>query len=190
MKRKERNIEEELKMSFDKWNYLFVHGGSDPFWSDGCNLNLVRNHIIYYKKQLKEQNNFPKIYYKETPPEVNKNYMARVDEIKKNASFSLEAYLASEDYIYLLNNIQKLNSKQIKETCVSNVIGYVNGLRQFILSNDLVCMRRHEDPLGYLESLHECRIKVEKILKITYNNYRFISRNQICGQLSFNDFLT
>lgn len=38
--------------SIQRWKFLDTHGGSDPFWSDGCNMNLVRNHILYYRRQL------------------------------------------------------------------------------------------------------------------------------------------
>ena len=72
-----------LKREFDHWTYLYENGGSDPFFADGMNLNLTRNHIISFKMQmddiLKEDNdelslfpvNYPDIYYKETPQEVS-----------------------------------------------------------------------------------------------------------------------
>lgn len=36
------------------WKYLNNNGCNDPFWPDGCNMNLTRNHIIYYRKQIEE----------------------------------------------------------------------------------------------------------------------------------------
>lgn len=44
----------ELKSEFDRWAHIKEFGTSDPFWSDGVNLNLVRNHILYYKKMIEE----------------------------------------------------------------------------------------------------------------------------------------
>lgn len=29
-----------------RWQDIFAFGCNDPAWTDGCNLNLVRNHII------------------------------------------------------------------------------------------------------------------------------------------------
>lgn len=147
---------------------LYRYGGSDPFWSDGCNLNLVRNHILYYKNQLKEMNPIPEAFYKETPPEVDQSYMARTDEIRVNAAKSLRAYLASEDYIYLHT--------------------YVSGLRQDILSDDLVAMRRHEKPKHYIESFHECRIKLERMSESNQIPRKFDPGNQISGQMSIEDW--
>ena len=31
------------------WTFNNENGCNDPFWPDGCNLNLTRNHIISYK---------------------------------------------------------------------------------------------------------------------------------------------
>ena len=36
--------------SFERWQSYHDFGGQDPFWADGCNMNLIRNHIIYYKR--------------------------------------------------------------------------------------------------------------------------------------------
>lgn len=84
----------ELEKSFQLWDKLYTKGGSDPFWSDGSNLNLVRGHIIGYKEQLAERGDSllgqPDIYYRETPPEVDKDYMARHDEIRENARKAME----------------------------------------------------------------------------------------------------
>ena len=39
----------ELENLYKRWDYLYEHGGSDPFWSDGTNLSLLRTHIINCK---------------------------------------------------------------------------------------------------------------------------------------------
>ena len=39
----------ELRGSYECWNHILQNGAGDPFWEDGANMNLVRNHIIYYK---------------------------------------------------------------------------------------------------------------------------------------------
>ena len=78
-----------LENSFARWDFIHEYGCSDPFWADGVNMNLVRNHIMYYKQQLSEEATLfllPKAYYREVPPEVDNNYMARPDEIRQNAA--------------------------------------------------------------------------------------------------------
>lgn len=39
------------------WDDLKKNGCSDPAWPDGVNLNLVRNHIIYWYRLLRERTN-------------------------------------------------------------------------------------------------------------------------------------
>ena len=37
---------EYARRQAEHWQDIFAHGCNDPAWTDGCNLNLVRNHII------------------------------------------------------------------------------------------------------------------------------------------------
>lgn len=67
------------------WKHLQGFGGNDPFWADGCNMNLTRNHILSYKREIREiceENNraLPEEYYLPTPPEVDNDYMASLKQ--------------------------------------------------------------------------------------------------------------
>lgn len=165
-----KKLTQELEDRFDRWEHLRIYGGQDPTWSDGCNMNLVRNHIKHYKFDIKELCDdkgleLPEIYYIETPSEVDNKYMAREDEIRKNAKRALAEYKSSKDYQYLLSVVHKLNKTQIEQTAINNVIGYCRGLESFIEKDDLVSMRRHERWEHYLQSFWDCRKRVEKILE-------------------------
>ena len=83
----EQQLREELQQSFDRWDHLLIHGCQDPFWPDGVNMNLVRNHIIWYYKQLEEISAQPvqlSLFNdlslgkndRPVPPKVPDNYMA------------------------------------------------------------------------------------------------------------------
>ena len=85
-----------IRDSFARWNYIYQNGARDPFWEDGVNLELVRNHIIYDKRRCEEEllpEQYPPEYHIELPPVVDRLYMARVDEIKEHAAHSLEVYI-------------------------------------------------------------------------------------------------
>ena len=45
----------ELEKEYAQWDEVFTNGGSDPFWTDGVNLFLIRSHILFYKEQLEKQ---------------------------------------------------------------------------------------------------------------------------------------
>lgn len=74
-----------IRREIEHWKAINQNGCNDPFWSDGCNMNLTRNHIIYYQRQLEEtcaknQISLPDEYYLAVPPEVNANYMANLKQ--------------------------------------------------------------------------------------------------------------
>lgn len=70
------------------WYFLRDHGGQDPLWPDGVNMNLTRNHIIYARRQIVEiceENDWelPAEYFLPLPPEVSEGYMANLDQEKR-----------------------------------------------------------------------------------------------------------
>ena len=98
---KENTQEQQLKLlcgliirECDTWNNINENGCNDPFWPDGCNMNLTRNHIIAYKRDIAELCEkagmpLPEEYFLKVPPEVDENYMAslkqkaRVERLKQ-----------------------------------------------------------------------------------------------------------
>lgn len=76
---------ENLQREFRTHEHLKTHGGQDPFWPDGTNMNLTRNHIIYEKRQIMELCSvsgldLPPEYFIPTPEEVDDDYMANLDQ--------------------------------------------------------------------------------------------------------------
>lgn len=148
-----------LQNSFRQWDHLFQNGGSDPFWADGVNLNLVRNHIIFYKRDMEalardgaqELSLFPTvlpdIYYRDTPDPVSPNYMAKADEIRERSTSQLALYEADPNFQYLLENHNLVFPKG--ETRATKAAGLsiwsscgLSRYRECVESGDLVSMRR------------------------------------------------
>ena len=169
-KKETENLAEELAKSFEQWEHLREHGGSDPFYADGTNMNLVRNHIMYYKNKMLEQygtdyEKYPEIFYREVPPNVSENYMARAGEIKDGAAQALEYYLSDPNFHYLFANKDMLTEKEAKQISLYNVLGYASGLARAIKDGDLIAMRRHAGrPEGYLESFAQCAARMMNII--------------------------
>ena len=155
----------ELKKSYAQWDEVFTRGGSDPFWTDGVNLELVRNHIIYYKEQLAKQENslfgLPDIYYRELPPEGDCNYMARPDEIRENARKSMEIIDADENLKFVREQSASLSETLLKQWSIPAIINYAENLRRAIAADDLVIMRRYEHLDSYLESFEAAAQKIK-----------------------------
>lgn len=190
-KKEKENLTEELTKSFERWEYLKEHGGSDPFYADGGSMNLVRNHIMYYKNKMveeygREYEKYPEIFYRELPPEVNNNYMARAGEIKDGAAQALEYYISDPNFHYLLSNKGMLTEKEAKQISLYNVLGYASGLARAIKDGDLITMRRHANrPEGYLESFAQCATRMMKIIDEKKKEPEQVQEN---GQLSLFQF--
>lgn len=76
---------ESIIEELERWKHINQNGCNDPFWEDGCNMNLVRNHIVYYKcliAQICKENGLtlPEEYYLPLPPEVDSEYMANLSQ--------------------------------------------------------------------------------------------------------------
>ena len=190
-KKEKENLTEELTKSFERWEYLNEHGGSDPFYADGTNMNLVRNHTMYYKNKMVEEygrdyEKYPEIFYRELPPEVNQDYMARAGEIKDGAAQALEYYISDPNFHYLLLNKDMLTEKEAKQISLYNVLGYASGLARAIKDGDLITMRRHANrPEGYLESFAQCATRMMKIIDEKKKEPEQVQEN---GQLSLFQF--
>ena len=158
----------ELQKSFDRWEDIFEHGCSDPFYPDGVNLHLVRNHIIHYRKDIEEtypDGQRPEIYNREIPPEVDSGYMARADEIRAAAKNALEAYKADDNYRYIRRHADAVIGKERHDLCIDNVLGYVTGLERATRDDDLVAMRSHRDPSWRLQSFERCAVGIRAALE-------------------------
>lgn len=72
---------EQIMLEAARWIDYRDNGCNDPSWADGVNMNLTRNHIKYYKREIERlcgENGFefPAQYFIPTPPEVDRQYMA------------------------------------------------------------------------------------------------------------------
>lgn len=171
-KRKEKtDYAAELEESYEQWEYLKEHGGSDPSYADGTNMNLVRNHIIYHKHKLMEQygtdyEKYPEAFYRELPPKVDENYMARTGEIRDRAAEVLEVYISDSNFLYIFKNKDMLTKKEAQKISLYNVLGYASGLARAIKDGDLITMRRHAGiPDNYLEAFARCAERMKQMIK-------------------------
>lgn len=165
MSKKEKTIDygAELENLYERWDHLYEHGGSDPSWSDGVNANLLRNQLIYCKRKIEEQNSLfllPDCFYREIPPELPNDYMARPDEIRENARKAMAVIDADENLKFVRERSKNLSEKQLKHLCIPAIIGYAENIRNAIAENDLITMRRYEHPDGYLDSFRSAAEKL------------------------------
>lgn len=168
MSKKEKAVDygAELENLYKRWDYLYEHGGSDPFWSDGTNLSLLRTQIINCKRKIEEENTMfllPDAYYRKIPPEVPRDYMARPDEIRKNARKAMAIIDADKNLKFVRKQSKNLSEKELKRLCIPAIIGYAENIRRAIADDDLITMRRYERPDRYLDSFRSAAEKLRSL---------------------------
>lgn len=80
-----KDLKNEILLENAIWRNINENGCNDPFWADGVNMNLTRNHIIYARMRIYEiccetGKKLPEEYYLPVPPEVDNNYMASLKQ--------------------------------------------------------------------------------------------------------------
>lgn len=153
---------------YQHWQNLYEEGGSDPSYADGVSLSLVRNHIIWRKKQIETACQalgcgLPDIHSRELPPEVAPGYMAKAEEIRENAKAALAVFEKDKEYRALLKEGKGLSEKQKEQVNYSAVIGYVSKLKTALRKDDLVTLRRYRRADIYADSIRECLKRVKEL---------------------------
>lgn len=149
-----------LEHEFRRWDHLYQYGGSDPFYADGVNLNLIRNHILSIKRAMTlhmEQStreltlfslSYPEIYDRQTPPEIPNDYMARADEIRARAQQQLALYEKDPNFCYIRDHHRQVfpDGESTRDTKAASLYPSASGqtiwFRKYLEQDDLVALRR------------------------------------------------
>lgn len=94
----------ELERDYARWEQVYMAGSKDPFWPDGVNANLCRNHILCGKRRIRElypDAEMPEIYYRPLPQELPAEYMARKEELRSAALRSYTRYISDENFCFI-----------------------------------------------------------------------------------------
>lgn len=81
-----QQIQAEIDCEFQDWNKIACSGCQDPGFPDGVNMNLIRNHIIYWYRLMDEKQRAetqisifdsqpPEVPRRPVPPKVPAHYM-------------------------------------------------------------------------------------------------------------------
>ena len=178
-KRKEPTTKEilaQLNERYARWEYLYQNGGSDPFYPDGENLNLVRNHIIYFKRQLEELQNQqreeqislfesdPVTDTRPLPPKVDDGYMARSEQIRSDGLQTLRLLQADPDAQYVLHP-PRISEAAAKKMSLSAYLHYYHTLKHGLETDNLVDVRRYRNAEYWLECFREKAAEIRKIVE-------------------------
>ena len=101
----------ELERDYARWEQVYMAGSKDPFWPDGVNANLCRDHILCGKRRIRElyaDAEMPEIYYWPLPQKLPAEYMARKEEIRSAALRSYTRYISDENFCFIRNHVERI----------------------------------------------------------------------------------
>lgn len=139
----------DYEATWKHWHSLYEFGGQDPTWSDGCNLNILRGHLIHYVDLgLIPPPEMP------LPDEVDQNFMAKAEEVLHRAKEALQMYDATPEFGELKNSPKSADKdlEYYREFLSQRVIS----LRNAISKRDLVyCRMASREPEYYINLAKE-----------------------------------
>ena len=103
-------LERILIDKYARWDSVLQKGCCDPCHEDGLTLMKIREDIIRIKQQIDCHYPYdakPGVYYLEEPPVVQARYMARSDEIRRNAKKTFWILKNNKLYIWILRQLIK-----------------------------------------------------------------------------------
>ena len=152
----------EIEVLFIEWDRIKRNGSNSPIWTDGRELNFIREKIIREKEKLSEEDLRG---VRETPPRMSELYMVRAQEIEKEAKAVLEELENNEDYLYLLVNRRRLPEEYREKIGVDGLLERVMILRNAIRHHKYVKMKGYIDNPSNTLSFLNCRKQMESLLK-------------------------
>ena len=160
---------EGLTNDFKRWDTIYSEGCFDPNYTDGFNLNFKRRHINIAKSRIEKLCEelgceYPDIYHRPTPPEMDREYMAKENEIRLNARLSYEKLSENSCFKEMLSHEERLTRKQLESICFYAVKGYVTRLAEAIKEDNLVYMRLYCKCEHYIESITTCAERARKLV--------------------------
>lgn len=157
-------LTEEAIRSYDRWQFIYENGCSDPNWEDGVNLNLVRNHLIYYKREISKlckEHGFEKtqVLFRKLPSRVPAHYMAKAADLKQQAAELLYEIESSRNYQCLLEWRKKISPKQSEEIGLTRFLKRMHYDRHEYESDNFLAMRNFVHRSDY------CKRQITELLQ-------------------------
>lgn len=136
----------ECEERFERWKEIHENGCSDPTWPDGVNLNLVRNHIIFAQRKIKEYcgengEELPVIVFRELPPKLDSEYMANAETIRAKGEELQTKINESDTYREFTSALTLLSPEQRKLSEFQRIILLTKRLNTALEKNKLVDVR-------------------------------------------------
>lgn len=154
-------ILQEIQIHCMEWQYVKEHGSASIIWSDGRELNFIRQKIIRLKERLEDEAD-RNIY--ETPPKMGELFMVNPQAIEKEAKEALKDYESDQNYRYLLVNKNRLPEAYRMQTEVDAVLDQMEKFRKAVYYHHYIAMKKYLNVNKYRKMFTACRKELESLL--------------------------
>ncbi len=157
----------QLAALFMKYDRIAEKGSTSPIWTDGHELNVIRDQIIAVKEKIGDyvSERFRAYSEREVPSFVSELYMVHGDEILENAKETLKVFREDENYQYLVKNSAKVSIEQRTKLKIDANIYEPVVLEKLIKRDRLIKLKRYMYREKYLNEFLVCRKKLESLLE-------------------------
>lgn len=185
----QQEYELQLESLLSKWQRIYENGdASGSEVPDGLLLNQIRAEMLETAQELADETGvIPERYQKQVPEVSAVCYMARADEIRRQAKALLEAVRQSADYqrmVQLKPHVK--NARGI--SVLQEMTDLMDRLAYAIECDDLCTMRclfKPDEIYSQISLGLEALMKLEK--KTQERHKRLLGKGQITGQYSIYD---
>jgi hypothetical protein len=148
---------------WEKWMDIHNNGNKkDGVNTDGFNLELIHNEIKNCIEKLEKNSEY--VGDLSLPPNVDPNYIANPNTIRKDARKALNIYKKDENLQFLLH-VFGLSKKEKEKVGYNEVVNYYHELEKAIATDDLITMRHKSRTAAYLFRFKEVAAEVRKMGK-------------------------
>ena len=130
----------ELEREYARWEQVYMAGSKDPFWPDGVNANLCRDHILCGKRRIRElypDAEMPEIYYRPLPQELPAEYMARKEELRSAALRSYTRYISDENFCFIRNHVERIPETDALRGILDALLARADVLKDAVLRGSM-----------------------------------------------------
>lgn len=158
----EEEILQEIKIHCLEWQYVKEHGTASVIWSDGTELNFIREKIIQLKKKLE---NVAGLEVEETPPRMSELFMVNPEKIEEEAKEALKIYESDENYRYIISQRNRLPEQYREQTGVDGILEQTGKLQQAVYYHRYISMKKYLDKRKFRQMFAECRNRMESLIE-------------------------
>lgn len=158
----------QLAACFMQWDRVAEEGSCSTIWTDGHELNVIREKIIIYKQKVGSyiSQSLREYAEREIPPKMSELYMIHAEQTTAQAVELFEIFQNNGDYQYLVKNSSKVDEEQREKLDINTHIYVPIRLEKAIKRDDLVKQKNIlYQQQKYLNDFSVCRKKLECLLE-------------------------